>query len=210
MKKVVVIGAGGHSHSVCDIMMQDSTIEIVGLIDRDPSAGFFGINVIGCDDDMKAVYEKRIAEYAFVAIGSNKLRKKLTMMAEDIGFKMINAVSPYAVISPNASVGKGVAVMAGAVINAGARIGDGAIINTNSSVDHDTVIGEFVHVAPGCAVCGTVSVGNGTFIGVGSSVIDGISIGNNVMIGAGGAVVKDIPSDCTAVGVPARVIKYNN
>jgi len=50
-------------------------------------------------------------------------------------------------------------------------------------------------------------VGEGTFIGLGSSVIPGIRIGRWSVIGAGAAVTEDLPDNCTAVGVPARVIK---
>lgn len=208
-KKVIVIGAGGHSHSVCDILLQDVTVEIVGLIDGNAECGFFGIPLLGCDDDLAELFSKRIADHAFVALGSNKLRNKLTKTLVDIGYTMINAISPKAVISPYAALGSGIAVMPGAVINAGAVIGNGSIINTNCSVDHDTKVSEYVHIAPGCAICGNVSIGAGTFIGVGTSVVDGVSIGSSTMIGAGAAVVGDIPDNCTAVGVPAKVIKFN-
>ena len=208
-KKAVIIGAGGHSHVVCDILLQDKTIEIVGLVDNYAEHGFYGIKLLGGDECLTRIFADGIADYGFVAIGSNMLRKKLTEQIIKIGYGMVNAVSGGAFISPNAVLGSGIAVMPGAVVNAGAVIGDGSIINTNGSVDHDTKISDFVHIAPGCAVCGNVLVGEGTFIGVGTSVIDGYSVGSNTMIGAGASVVGDIPSNCTAVGVPAKVIKYN-
>jgi UDP-perosamine 4-acetyltransferase len=52
-----------------------------------------------------------------------------------------------------------------------------------------------------------VVVGEGTFLGLGSGVIPGIRIGRWSVIGAGAVVTKDIPDNCTAVGVPAKVIK---
>lgn len=205
MEKIVVLGNGGHARSVCDILLQMEIYEIVGLIAVDKTE-IMGIKVLGDDAQLDKLYQQGISK-AFVAIGNNQVRRKLTERLYDIGFEMINAISPKAVISSFAHIGTGVAIMPGAIVNAYADIGDGSIINTNSSVDHDVKIGKFCHIAPGCAVCGTTAIGNGSFIGVGSSLIDSISIGENVMIGAGAAVTTDIRSNCLAVGVPAKVIK---
>jgi serine acetyltransferase len=51
-------------------------------------------------------------------------------------------------------------------------------------------------------------VGECTFIGTGASIINQITIGDNTVIGAGAVVIRDIPSDVTAVGVPAKIVKY--
>lgn len=53
---------------------------------------------------------------------------------------------------------------------------------------------------------GTVNIGNNVFIGASSTILPGVSIGNNVIIGACSVVSKDIPSNCVAVGNPAKVI----
>jgi serine O-acetyltransferase len=49
-------------------------------------------------------------------------------------------------------------------------------------------------------------LGNNVFMGVGSRVLGEIVIGDNVTIGANAVVIKDVPSNCTAVGVPAKVL----
>lgn len=61
---------------------------------------------------------------------------------------------------------------------------------------------------PSCSVSGEVTVGECTFIGTGASIINQITIGDNTVIGAGAVVIRDIPSDVTAVGVPAKIVKY--
>ncbi len=205
--KVIVLGGGGHSRSICDILLQNDHIEVVGILDGSITSGFMGIPLLGNDDSLPDILHKGIADHAFVAIGSNKIRKKIILKLREMGYGIVNAISPNAVISPYSTIGEGVAIMAGAVINAGAKIGDGVILNTNCSIDHDTVIGDFCHVAPGCAICGYVTIGESTFLGVGTSVIDSVKVGCHTMIGAGAAVIEDIPDFCTAVGVPAKVIK---
>ena len=52
-----------------------------------------------------------------------------------------------------------------------------------------------------------VTIGDNCWIGGSTTILPGVTIGNNVTIGAGSVVVKDIPSDCVAVGNPAKVIK---
>lgn len=207
LKKTIVVGAGGHSHSVCDLILAGADIELVGIVDGYVEKAFWGIPHLGGDDVLEKIYAERMAEYAFVAIGANDVREKYHIKLQNIGYKLINIISSSAAVSPRAKIGQGVCIMPGACVNANAVIGDGVILNTNCSVDHDTVVSDHVHIAPGSTLCGGVYIGNNCFVGAGSTIINGIKIGKNVMIGAGAAVIKDIPDNCTAVGVPARIIK---
>ena len=124
-------------------------------------------------------------------------------MAEN-GASVATLIHPSAIIGENVTVGKGSAIMAGAVVNPGTIIGEGVILNTCSSVDHDCRVGDFVHIAIGAHLCGTVTVGNGCFICAGSTVINNISICGGATIGAGAVVVHDITEKGTYVGVPAK------
>jgi acetyltransferase EpsM len=81
------------------------------------------------------------------------------------------------------------------------------ILNTSCSVDHDCVVEDFAHLAPGVRLAGNVHVGEGALLGVGSCVIPGVRIGRWATVGAGAAVIEDVPDYATVVGVPARVIK---
>ena len=53
------------------------------------------------------------------------------------------------------------------------------------------------------------TIGDNVFIGAGAKIIGNVTIGDNVKIGANAVVIKDIPSNCTAVGVPARIIPHD-
>lgn len=90
--------------------------------------------------------------------------------------------------------------------NPGAGIGTGCIVNTSSSVDHDCVIGNYVHVAVGAHLSGTVNVGEGTWIGTGSTISNNVNICGGCMIGAGAVVIKNIDVPGTYIGVPAKMI----
>lgn len=207
MKKMFVVGAGGHAKVIVDIIQENSEYEVVGLIDQKEGMGFWDIPILGNDQDLQRLRKEMNVNYAFVALGNGELREKVTKRVLDAGYKIINVISKNAVISSRATLGIGTVIMSGAVVNADVTIGDGCIINTNASVDHEGIIGDYTHIAPGCALSGKVTVGRQCLLGTGCRVIDGICIGDNSVVGAGTVVIKEINRNCTAVGVPAKIIK---
>ena len=93
----------------------------------------------------------------------------------------------------------------GAIINSCAKVGKHCIINTGSTIEHDVVLGDFVHVVPHATVTGAITIGEGTWIGAGAVVRQGIHVGKWCMIGAGAVVVKDIPDDVTVAGNQVKI-----
>jgi len=202
---IIIVGAGGHAKVCIELLqaMGETILCCVGASDSGTTC--LGLPVLHGDHHLARLREEGHTR-VFVALGPNRLRARLGQHVRDLGYELVNAISPAAVISPSARIGAGVAIMAGAVINAEASIGDLAIINTGATVDHDCVIGATVHLAPQCTLAGNISVGTGTFLGVGCKVIPDVEIGAHSTIGAGAVVIRPIPSDVTAVGVPARVL----
>ena len=74
-------------------------------------------------------------------------------------------------------------------------------------VTHDGGVWVFRDRYPDINVVAPIKVGNNVFFGTGVIVLPGVTIGDNVVIAAGAVVSKDIPSDCIAAGVPAKVIR---
>jgi len=205
---VVIIGAGGHAKVIIDIIKTQNSYDIVGCLDEAPGNGreVAGVKIIGADVMLPKLRKNGI-DKIFVAIGDNKKRAELAKQAQNLGFRLINAISPYAYIADTVELHDGLAVMPGAVVNAGSRIMDNAIVNTKASVDHDCVVGSCCHVGPGCTLAGNVRLGEGVFLGAGTAVIPGVSVGSWSVTGAGAAIVADIPANALAVGVPGKVIK---
>lgn len=196
MKKVIIIGAGGHGKVVADIVRLSGD-EVIGFIDDKKPDELPDFNIVGTTVDIGA-----IDCLYFAAVGNHSIREKL------MGFevKWYTAIHPTAVVAEGVIIGEGTCVMANAVINPGSSLGRGVIVNTSATVDHDCRIGNYVHIAPGVNISGAVSVGSNTWIGVGSAISNGISICSGCVIGAGSVVVKDIKDAGTYVGVPARRI----
>ncbi|GAB2318569.1 acetyltransferase [Alkalibacterium sp. s-m-22] len=200
--KLIIIGASGHGKVVADIAIKMNKWESIAFLDDDESIKTsMGLEVIGKTAD--AFTYKDEADF-FVAIGKNTVREKVQEKLFEQGLNVVSLIHPSAVIGTDVKVGLGTVVMAGGVINSSTRIGKGCIINTSSSLDHDNVIEDYVHISPGVNLAGTVRVGKGSWIGIGSVVSNNVNICSGCKVGAGAVVVKDITEPGTYVGVPVR------
>lgn len=203
---VIVVGAGGHA-KVCIESIQAMGLHVAYCVGTDPSIRqCIGVEVL-LGDEQLAILRSKGYSRIFIAVGSNQLRQKLSTKVKELGYILVNAIHPHALISPTAFIGSGVAVMAGAIVNADCIIRDLVIINTGAAVDHDCQIGYAAHVAPHCALAGNVTVGDQAFLGVGTKVIPEMMIGEKAVLGAGSVVVSHILADAVYVGVPAKQIK---
>jgi serine O-acetyltransferase len=107
-------------------------------------------------------------------------------------------------------------LLTGIEIHPGAKIGKGAFIDHGMGIviGETTIIGDYVLIYQGVTLGGTgketgkrhPTLGDNVIVGAGAKVLGNIQIGNNVRIGAGSVVLKDVPSDCTVVGVPGRIV----
>lgn len=212
MNQVIIIGASGHAR-VCLEILEAEGQEVIGFFDDDPSLvgeNLHGYPVIGKISQLMPALKEKKYKY-IVAIGNNDVRKNIANMLEKHSdISLINAIHPTATISSRIKIGVGNFIAAGAIINTGTFLGDYIIINTGATLDHDNYIDNFAQISPGCNLAGNVTVEEGVFIGTGAVIIPGKRIGSHAIIGAGAVVINDIPPNCTAVGVPARVIKQNH
>lgn len=213
MDEVVIIGGGGHAKVIMDIILKNKEIgrgiDLLGFYDDDSSKQeVCGVPVLGSIDEVNKLIKTNKNTKIIVGIGDNKTRMQIVDKINIRGNNYLTAIHPSAIIGNKVNIKQGTVVVAGAVINIDTRIGEHCIINTCASVGHDILIGDFVHISPGVRLTGGVRIGNNVHIGAGAVVIPEVSIGENSIIGAGAVVTKDIPANCTAVGVPAKPIKF--
>ena len=119
------------------------------------------------------LHHPRDAVLWFVAVGDNLARKSEALAQ---GGPWATIIHRRAWVSPSASIGEGTVLMAGAIVQPRARIGRHCIINTGATVDHDCVLKDYVHIAPGAHLCGNVHVGEGALVGVGVGIEPGVVI----------------------------------
>ena len=203
-KRLLIIGASGHGKVAADIADKMSKWESIGFLDDDESImECGGVEVLGRISDIHKYIKD--ADF-FVAVGNNSTRKHIQEKLEAVGASIATLIHPSVVLGAAVDIGAGTAVMAGAVINSSSTIGKGCIINTNASLDHDNIMGDYVHISPGVNIAGSVKVMQGAWIGIGASVVNNIEICEGCVVGAGAVVTKSLLEKGTYVGVPAKLV----
>ena len=212
MKKLIIIGASAVGREVLWAVQRINNViptwDVVGFVDDNKA-------LVGKHIADKPVLGgcERLSEYSdswfICAINSPKARrsvvKKVREMIPEARFAKI--VDPSVILADSVQVGEGTIVYVNSFASVDAVIGRHNIINYNCTVGHDVVLDDFVSLNPAVNIAGCVHVGCETEVGTGVQIIQGRNVGEGSVIGAGAVVVRDIPDNCTAVGVPARVIK---
>lgn len=205
MKDIVIVGASGFAQEIKWLIDRINSVEpcwnFLGYIDNHANDS----SVIG-NDAYLFDYPKEL--HVVIAIADTALRCKLAAFFS--GNRMLrfpNLIDPSVITSESISIGEGNLICAGSILTVGIEIGDFCIINLDCTIGHGAVIQDFVTVNPGVNISGNARLARGANIGTGSQILQGRCIGRNTIIGAGSVVLRDMPDDCTAVGVPARIIK---
>lgn len=106
--------------------------------------------------------------------------------------------------------------LTGIEIHPGATIGSSVFIDHGMGVviGETAIVGDMSLIYQGVTLGGTgkqsgkrhPTLGSGVIVGAGAKVLGNIQIGNDVRIGAGSVVLREVPSECTVVGVPGRIV----
>lgn len=197
---IVVLGAGGHAKVVISTL-HAAGYEVAAVLDDDLTkhgSRIMGVEIIGFLTEVGSLGY----HHGVIAVGENATRKKISERVKNL--EWLTVVHPQAYVDPSVRLGEGTVVFAGAVLQSDTLVGRHVIINTGATVDHDCVLEDFVHVAPGSHLAGAVRVGEGAFLGLASGVIPGLCVGAWSTVGAGGMVVDDVPARAKVMGIPAR------
>jgi sugar O-acyltransferase (sialic acid O-acetyltransferase NeuD family) len=192
MNNIILIGGGGHCHSVIDVIEQEGRFRIKGIVDKTKPLGssVLGYPVIGNDNDLDSLVKKY--QYALITVGQIKspsLRIKLFDLAVKAGFILPSIVSPNAYVSKYVTLGKGVVVMHDALINVNTIISENCIVNSKALIEHDCQIFKHCHISTNVTINGGVTIKEGCFIGSGVVTKESITIDENSFIKAGSVVI---------------------
>jgi sugar O-acyltransferase (sialic acid O-acetyltransferase NeuD family) len=195
---ILIYGAGGHAKSVMEMVLQNNTYAIAGILDDDTRlAGkkVLGIPVMGPRILLPALTSKgvKLAANGVGGIIDINVRVRIFELLERAGFSFPVLVHPRATVEPSAKVSEGAQVFANAYIGAEAVLQPRCMVNTNAVVSHDCEIGMYTHIAPGTLLAGHVHVGERTLIGMGVTTTIGVHIGSGARIGNGAIVLADVP-----------------
>ncbi|WP_329805055.1 acetyltransferase [Flavobacterium facile] len=214
MKKIAIIGAGGFGREVKMLIDQINAIspkyEFIGYYDDGKEKGTLvnGFPVLGNVSDLNAV-----AEVLFVALalGNPVYKKSVVALVENQNISFETLIHPSVLIGHDeVSIGKGTVICAGSILTCNISIKDYVTLNLACTIGHDTVLENFVSLMPAVNVSGEVVLEEAVYVGTGAKIINQVLIGKNTTIGAGAVVSKSIPENCTAVGIPAKPIKFHS
>lgn len=211
MKDIVIVGAGGFGREVAwlieEINKKSPEWNIIGFVDDNESIQGSFINhyrVIGKIDWLK---DKKI--HSVIAISNPLIKQKIFQRLHDTLNQYPVLIHPSVLYSDTVIFGEGTVICAGNILTVNIKIGKHVSIDRACNIGHDAVLGDYSTFLPKTIVSGAVTVEECANIGTGAIIIQGIHIGRNTIVGAGAVVVKDLPADCTAVGIPAKPIKFH-
>ena len=214
MNKIAVFGAGGFGKEVAMLVEQINLAgyvwDLIGFFDDGLDKGQL-INGYSCLGGVAELNELNDKTGVVLAIADPKVKKR-------INAKIINPLIYYpTLVHPNVQIGnrkyvdigEGCIITAGNIITVNIKIGNHVILNLGCTVGHDALLDDYCSVMPGVNVSGGVKIYQGVYIGTGAKIINHLEIGANAIVGAGAVVTRSVPPDCTAVGVPAKPIKFH-
>lgn len=208
---MLIVGAKGFAKEVLEILHQNGETENLCFYDdinTDVPEKLYGIFPVLKNLEEAKKYFKNIDCHFTLGIGNPELRFKLFQKFTDLGGKFISTVSKNAEIGHfGIQIAEGCNILAGVKVSNDVTIGVGTMIYYNSIITHDVIIGKFCEISPDVTLLGKCVIGDNCQLGAGSIILPNIKIGNNVIIGSGAVVSKDLPDNCVAVGVPAKVIR---
>lgn len=143
MKRLLIIGAGGHGKVVAEVA-EDIGYEEIAFLDDN------ALEAIGKVSEIEKFKEQY--RDVFVGIGNNKLRGELIQELQDCNYAVPVLIHPSAYVSRTAKICLGTVVGPKSIVNANSHIGVGYIISVGSIVDHDAKIGDCCHVNAGTIV----------------------------------------------------------
>ncbi|HFS67691.1 MAG TPA: acetyltransferase [Flavobacteriia bacterium] len=214
MKKIAIIGAGGFGREVKNLIEQiNKHIEeyiIIGFFDDniDKYAQISGLPVLGKISEINNINTET---YLVFGIGDPKFKQKIFKTIKNKNIIFPTLIHPSVIKNNNnIKIGDGSIICAGTILTCDIVIGNFVLLNLCCTVGHDAIIKNFSSFMPSVNISGEVIIEDCVYVGTGATIINKIKIGENSIIGAGALVSKKIPSNCTAVGIPAKPIKFHN
>jgi len=213
VEDLIILGAGGFGREASLLVEEINAVRQTGQY-----------NLLGFIDDDKAKWGSKLRDYPVLggtaylhdverdirmiaAIGDPLLKKSIVDKVSAYGFEFCSLVHPDLSTAGEVEIGRGSLLNKGCLMTVNIKIGRHVSINPGCGIGHDSVIGDYSTLMWRVNISGNVKIGKGCLLGTGATVLQGLNIGDGVTIGAGAVVTKDLPAHCTAVGVPARIVK---
>lgn len=215
MEEIIIIGAGGFGREVKmlidQINFKEEKFKILGFIDDSINRGSIvnGIEVLGGISYLEGITTKvNLA----LAIGNPISRKEIfDKICNNRNLFFPTLIHPGVIIGDdNVTIGLGCIICAGCILTVNIKIQNFVILNLATTVGHDSELMNFSSFMPSVNISGECRIEENVYVGTGAKIINKVNVGKNTIIGSGTVLTKSLPSNCTAVGIPAKIVKINN
>jgi sugar O-acyltransferase (sialic acid O-acetyltransferase NeuD family) len=182
-----------------------STFQLIGFVDDTP--GKQGIDPHGHSVLGRDAFMQFPDAYVLAVPGSPVSYISRKEAIQTLGIpeeRFARVIHPDAIVSPMASLGHNVLIMAGVVITSNAIIGSNVCILPNTVIHHDVVVGDWSLVGSNVTIAGGTVVEDNCYIGSGSNLMNGLRIGSGALVGLGSNVISNVRTGVRVVGNPAR------
>lgn len=210
---LIIIGAGGLGKEVLfqlrEMNKGREQYRILGFADDNPALIGSIVNDLPVLGSTEYVTKSPVELSAAVCVGNPAIRQSIVERIQinpRISFPVI--LAPDLRCSDYVRFGRGSIICFSTIITVDVKIGEFVLVSNGCTIGHDSVLEDYATLYSSINVSGSVRVGRSAEVGAGTQIIQGRSIGERAVVGAGAVVVKDLPGACTAVGVPAKPIKY--
>ena len=214
MKDIVIIGAGGFGREVKTIIdainANSKTYNFLGFYDDTIAKGTMINNfpILGNLNDLNAL---NTTVGVLLGIGDPISKSKIIESLKNELLHFPTIIHPSVIISDDdVSIDNGCIICAGTIITCNIKIGKFVTLNLMCTVGHDTTIGDYSSFMPSVNISGEVHIEEKVYVGTGAKIINRLEIGKSTIVGAGAVVSKSLPENCTAVGIPAKPIKFHS
>jgi sugar O-acyltransferase (sialic acid O-acetyltransferase NeuD family) len=182
-----------------------SAYQFIGFVDDTPQK-------IGTQVNGHPVWDRgafaRYSDARVLAIPGSPLsyrsRKEIILGLGIREKRFARVIHPAARISPLASIGYNVLIMAGVVITSNALIGSHTCILPNTVIHHDVAVAEWNLIGSNVTVAGNTVIEENCYIGSGSNIMNGLRVGTRALVGFGSNVIRSVAADSQVVGNPAQ------
>lgn len=209
MKKLVILGSGGHAKEILvaldDINTRELAFDFLGFVDpgspERKGRYMYGRPVIG---GFEVALEPASEIFFCCGIGDPFARMKECIAAELLGWTPATLIHPAASVATNSRIGRGTFIALGSIVGADAIVGVHCSVNVYAAVGHDSSVGDYAVLSPGAKVLGRAEIGDLVLIGANAVVNVGRKMGRAAVLGAASFLVEDLAPGRSALGNPAR------
>ncbi|WP_165768237.1 acetyltransferase [Hymenobacter amundsenii] len=211
-RQLAIFGAGGLGREVLVLLRQLNAVaptwELTGFYDDQAPATdlIHGLRYLGTTTDLNATPTPLAVA---VAVGSSAGRAAVVgrLTSPRLHFPSLIHPNVSAESYQHLEVGAGCIITQGCILTTDIRLGRHVLLNLGCTIGHDALLDDFCSLMPHANVGGAAHLEAGVYLGTNATVLQQVRIGASTVLGAGAVAIGNLPANCTAVGVPARVVE---